>query len=31
VWEVDVTDDAQRLCALVRATVAVRPAEPDGD
>jgi uncharacterized protein (TIGR00369 family) len=25
VWEVDVTDDAQRLCALVRATVAVRP------
>jgi uncharacterized protein (TIGR00369 family) len=25
VWEVDVTDDADRLCALVRMTVAVRP------
>jgi uncharacterized protein (TIGR00369 family) len=24
VWEVDVTDDAGRLCALVRMTVAVR-------
>ena len=26
VWEVDITDDASRLCALVRMTVAVRPA-----
>jgi 1,4-dihydroxy-2-naphthoyl-CoA hydrolase len=25
VWEVDVTDDAGRLCALVRMTIAVRP------
>jgi len=25
VWEVDVTDDAERLCALVRVTIAVRP------
>jgi 1,4-dihydroxy-2-naphthoyl-CoA hydrolase len=25
VWEVDVSDDAGRLCALVRITVAVRP------
>jgi 1,4-dihydroxy-2-naphthoyl-CoA hydrolase len=24
VWEVDITDDAGRLCALVRMTVAVR-------
>jgi uncharacterized protein (TIGR00369 family) len=24
VWEVDVTDDADRLCALVRMTIAVR-------
>jgi 1,4-dihydroxy-2-naphthoyl-CoA hydrolase len=28
VWEVDITDDAERLCALVRMTIAVRPA-PD--
>ena len=26
VWEVDITDDAGRLCALVRMTVAVRQA-----
>ena len=26
VWEVDITDDADRLCALVRMTVAVRDA-----
>jgi 1,4-dihydroxy-2-naphthoyl-CoA hydrolase len=26
VWEVDVTDDDGRLCALVRMTIAVRPA-----
>ncbi len=25
VWEVDVTDDAGHLCALVRMTIAVRP------
>jgi uncharacterized protein (TIGR00369 family) len=25
VWEVDITDDDGRLCALVRMTVAVRP------
>jgi len=29
VWEVDITDDEGRLCALVRMTVAVRPA-PEG-
>jgi uncharacterized protein (TIGR00369 family) len=28
VWEVDITDDDGRLCALVRMTVAVRP-RPD--
>src|SRR3954449_3785751 len=26
VWEFDITDDAGRLCALVRMTVSVRPA-----
>jgi uncharacterized protein (TIGR00369 family) len=26
-WEVEVTDDDGRLCALLRATIAVRPAE----
>jgi 1,4-dihydroxy-2-naphthoyl-CoA hydrolase len=25
VWDVEITDDAARLCALVRMTVAVRP------
>jgi 1,4-dihydroxy-2-naphthoyl-CoA hydrolase len=25
VWEVDITDDEDRLCALVRTTIAVRP------
>jgi uncharacterized protein (TIGR00369 family) len=25
-WEVDITDDDDRLCALVRMTIAVRPA-----
>ncbi len=25
VWEVDITDDEERLCALVRMTIAVRP------
>jgi 1,4-dihydroxy-2-naphthoyl-CoA hydrolase len=28
VWEVEVTDDEGRLCALVRTTIAVRPARP---
>jgi 1,4-dihydroxy-2-naphthoyl-CoA hydrolase len=26
IWEVEITDDDGRLCALVRATIAVRPA-----
>ena len=26
VWEVEISDDAQRLCALVRMTIAVRDA-----
>jgi len=25
IWDVEITDDADRLCALVRMTVAVRP------
>ena len=25
VWDVEITDDEERLCALVRMTVAVRP------
>ena len=25
VWEIEITDDDGRLCALVRATIAVRP------
>jgi 1,4-dihydroxy-2-naphthoyl-CoA hydrolase len=29
VWEVDISDDAGRLCALVRMTIAVRE-RPDG-
>ena len=28
VWEVEISDDAERLCALVRMTIAVRPAAP---
>jgi acyl-coenzyme A thioesterase PaaI-like protein len=24
VWEVEITDDAGKLCALIRATIAVR-------
>jgi uncharacterized protein (TIGR00369 family) len=28
VWEVDITDDEGRMCALVRMTVAVREAPP---
>jgi 1,4-dihydroxy-2-naphthoyl-CoA hydrolase len=26
VWEVEISDDQQRLCALVRMTIAIRPA-----
>jgi uncharacterized protein (TIGR00369 family) len=26
VWEVEITDDQARLCALVRMTIAIRPA-----
>jgi 1,4-dihydroxy-2-naphthoyl-CoA hydrolase len=29
VWDVDMTDDAGRLCASSRVTVAVRPYEPE--
>jgi 1,4-dihydroxy-2-naphthoyl-CoA hydrolase len=29
VWDVEITDDDERLCALVRVTVAVRPARSD--
>jgi 1,4-dihydroxy-2-naphthoyl-CoA hydrolase len=29
VWEVEITDDQGRLCALVRMTVAVRPLNRD--
>lgn len=28
VWEVDITDDEERLCAIVRMTIAVRPLPP---
>jgi uncharacterized protein (TIGR00369 family) len=31
VWEVDITDDDDRLCALVRMTIAVRPLPGRGD
>jgi 1,4-dihydroxy-2-naphthoyl-CoA hydrolase len=27
-WEVEITDDAERLCALLRATIAVREIPP---
>jgi 1,4-dihydroxy-2-naphthoyl-CoA hydrolase len=30
VWDVEITDDAGRLCVLTRVTVAVRPAPPGG-
>jgi uncharacterized protein (TIGR00369 family) len=29
-WEVELTDDKGRLCTLVRLTIAVRDAGPDG-
>ena len=28
VWEVEISDDDERLCALVRMTIAVRPLNP---
>ena len=28
VWDVDLRDDADRLCAVTRMTIAVRPGEP---
>jgi 1,4-dihydroxy-2-naphthoyl-CoA hydrolase len=28
VWDVEITDDEEHLCALVRMTVAVRPVRP---
>jgi 1,4-dihydroxy-2-naphthoyl-CoA hydrolase len=28
VWDVEITDDAERLCALVRMTIAVRRVNP---
>ena len=28
IWEVDFTDDQDRLCAMTRVTMAVRPARP---
>jgi 1,4-dihydroxy-2-naphthoyl-CoA hydrolase len=33
VWDVEITDDEGRLCALVRATIAVRPSQapPESD
>ncbi len=30
VWEVDLRDDSDRLCAISRMTIAVRPGEPGG-
>lgn len=29
VWEVDITDDDDRLCAIIRMTIAVRPLPPE--
>jgi uncharacterized protein (TIGR00369 family) len=29
VWDVEITDDQERVCALVRMTVAVRPIRAD--
>ncbi len=31
VWEVEISDDAGRVCVLTRATVAIRPAGSSGD
>ncbi len=30
IWDVEITDDAERLCAMVRMTIAVRP-QPAAD
>lgn len=30
VWDVEITDDSQRVCALSRVTIAVRPQRPAG-
>lgn len=30
-WDVEITDDDGRLCAVTRMTIAVRPARPDPD
>jgi uncharacterized protein (TIGR00369 family) len=30
IWDVEITDDAERLCALVRMTIAVREGAPPG-
>jgi 1,4-dihydroxy-2-naphthoyl-CoA hydrolase len=30
-WEVDITDDDGRLCAVVRMTIAIRPLPPPAD
>ena len=30
VWDVEISDDGERVCALVRVTVAVRPVRRDG-
>ena len=29
IWDVEITDDDDRVCALVRMTIAVRPVRPD--
>ena len=29
IWDVEITDDSERLCAMIRMTIAVRPA-PSG-
>jgi uncharacterized protein (TIGR00369 family) len=28
IWDVEITDDSGRLCAMIRMTIAVRPAPP---
>jgi 1,4-dihydroxy-2-naphthoyl-CoA hydrolase len=30
VWDVEISDDEERLCALVRMTLAIRPERPPG-
>lgn len=29
IWDVEITDDAERLCAIIRMTIAVRPRPAD--